>query len=309
MLFVTTQPDSDYYIWQLQVQLNNFKKFGVEDKCVVIFGFNPQIGVNPNARAFEDSTTAKVLYYPDRRDLSTRLYLPSIRPHLLKQLYRNNPEIIENLNFIYLDSDVIFADYPNFSKLNEEKFIHISDTSNQFVTDFIKTHDRSLFEKMCKIVGISPYVVEKNKSNSGGLVYLFKHFNYMDYAFWEKVEKDCAQLYKMMLVSIKDDSEIQNLTANKLAFLWNLWLIGYDTKVSTELSVSWATNPIEDWYKHKLYNNASVDDEFTAFLFKKTDFVENSPFEADLSYVSDKYCSYKYVDELLSTKKALNPKN
>ena len=161
MLFVTTQPDSDYYIWQLQVQLNNFKKFGCEDKCVVVFGYNPIIGINPNAREFEKNTNAKVLYFSDTRDLSMRIYQPSIRPHLLKKLYKENPEIVDNKNYFYLDCDILFSNYPNFNHLDDEKFVHMSPTPSEFSIDYIRKRNHDLFEKMCGAVGISTQVVEK----------------------------------------------------------------------------------------------------------------------------------------------------
>lgn len=304
MLFITTQPDSDYYIWQLQVQLNNFKKFGCEDKCVVVFGYNPTIGVNPKAEEFEKHTTAKVLFYPDNRDLSTRLYSPSIRPHLLKQLYRKNPEILLNKNFLYLDCDIVFTDYPDFSKLNEEKFVHVSDTESLFSFETIMTENKDLFEKMCKVVGITPYVVNKYLGTAGGMSYAFKYFHYFDYEFWDKVEKDSASLYKIMLVTNDEDSLEQIMSANKWALLWNLWLIGYDTKKSEELDTIWAINPIADWNTHNLYNNAGVREEDREFLFYKGDFEEKTPFEVDLSYVSKEYCCSKYVEEIIATKSA-----
>lgn len=305
MLFITTQPDSDYYVWQLQVQLNNFKKFGCEDKCVVIFGYNPAIGINSNAEDFAKKTKAKVFFYPDNRDLSTRLYLPSIRPHLLKQLYLKNPEVILNRNFLYLDCDMLFADYPDFSKMNEEKFVHLSDTESLFSFEELMRSNEELFEKMCKVVGITPYVVNKYFDTAGGIAYAFKFFHYFDYDFWDKVERDSSGLYKIMLVTNNKDSLAQIMSANKWALLWNLWLIGYDTKVSNELSTSWANDPIEEWNKHNLFNNAGVREEDRKFLFYKGDFDEKTPFEEDFSYVSKEYCSSKYVDEILSTKIAL----
>lgn len=306
MLFITTQPDTKYYIWQLQVQLNNFKKFGCEDKCVIIFGYNPTIGINPEAKKFEENTIAKVLYYPDNRDLSTRLYLPSIRPHLLKQLYKNNPEIILNRNFLYLDCDIIFANYPDFSQLNEERVIHVTNTESLFSFETIKNTNNDLFEKMCKVVGITPYVVNKNLQTSGGITYAFKYFHYFNYDFWEKVEKDSTKLYKMMLVTNNEDSLVQIMSANKWALLWNLWLIGYDTKRSNELATSWAINPLSDWHQFNLYNNAGVTEKNRNFLFYKGDFYEKAPFNEDFSYVSKNHCSIKYVEEIIATKTALN---
>jgi len=309
MLFLTTQPDSDYYVWQLQVQINNFKKFGCEDKCIVVFGYNPVIGINPNAKEFESKTTAKVLFYPDNRELSTRLYLPSIRPHLLKQLYRDNPEVILDQNFLYLDCDIIFADYPDFSEMNGEKYVHVSDTDDLFSYEDIAETNDELFRKMCKEVGISPITVENNKKAIGGITYAFKFFHYFNYDFWDKVERDSVALYKMMLVTNNEDSISQIMSVNKWALMWNLWLIGYDTKISNELKVMWAMNPIEDWDDYNLYNNAGVEEPQRHYLFYKHDYVEKLPFGEDFSYVSDKYCSFKYVEELISTEKALKSEN
>lgn len=309
MLFVTTQPDSDYYIWQLQVQLNNFKKFGCEEKCIVVFGYNPVLGINPNALEFEKKSQARFLYYPDTRDLSIRLYLPSIRPHLLKQLYKHNPEILDNENYFYLDCDILLTDYPDFSTLDDEKFVHMSPTSSEFSIEYVKKKNYPLFEKMCKSVGISTQVVDKNRHTGGGITYFVKYFNYLDYEFWNKVEIDSVSLYKMMLVTVNKDSYIQILTANKWALLWNLWLIGYDTKASKELSMTWPNTPIEEWKNYNLYNNAGVTEDQKSYLFYKGDYIFKSPFGEDLAYISEKYCSSKYVEEIISTGKELNSLN
>lgn len=305
MLFVTTQPDSDYYIWQLQVQLNNFKKFGCEDKCVVIFGYNPNLGINPTAREFEKTANCRVLFYPDTRDLSMRLYVPSIRPHLLKKLYKENPEIVENNNYFYLDCDILFLDYPNFNGLDDEKIVHLSPTPQEYSIEDVKKKNPELYVKMCKAVGISTQIVDQNRHTGGGVTYFIKHFNYLDYYFWDKVEKDSVALYKMMLVTVNKDSYIQILTANKWALLWNLWLIGYDTKPSDELSMTWADSPIEESKNHNLYNNAGVLEEQRSYLFYKGDYVYKSPFGEDFTYVSDKFCSIKYVEEIIETAKSL----
>ncbi len=177
------------------------------------------------------------------------------------------------------------------------------------IIDSIKEKDAYLFNQMCRTVGINEYVVEKNKATGGGIVFLFKTFHYFNYEFWEKVETDSNSLYKMMLVSSKNFRSIEMVTANKWSLLWNLWLIGYDTKISDELSVSWATNPIKDWNKHNLYNNAGVPESDRGLLFYKSDFIDNCPFTSDLSYVSDEYCSYNYVQEIIGTGKELNLRN
>lgn len=305
MLFITAQPDTDYYIWQTQVQLNNFKKFACEDKAIIIFGYNSTIGLNPKVIELRKNTSAKILTYDDTRNLSTRLYSPSIKPHLIKKMFYYDGDLVRNKEYVYLDSDIIFTNYPNFNELSFEKVIHVSDTSTQISFDTIKNKNENLFNEMCKIVGITPYIIEKNKKNGGGIVFFFKKFQYFDYDFWDKVENDSNNLYKLMLVSNDKYRSIEMVTANKWSILWNLWLMGFETKISDELSVCWATNPINDWSTHNLYNNAGVNEKDKNYMFYKSDYVNKCPFETDLSYVSDKFCSFNYVKEILETAKAL----
>ena len=113
----------------------------------------------------------------------------------------------------------------------------------------------------------------------------------------------------MMLVTVNKDSYIQILTANKWALLWNFWLIGYDTKPTNELSMTWANTPISEWKNHNLYNNASINESQRNYLFYKGDFVDKSPFGEDFKYVSKEHCSIKYVEEIISTGIALNSVN
>jgi hypothetical protein len=305
VLFITTQPDTDYYIWQTEVQLNNFKKFACDNKTIVVFGYNALLGINPKILELKKRTRANVLCYPDTRNLSTRLYSPSIKPHLIKKFFENDGDLLKNQHYIHLDSDIIFTSYPNFNDLYNEKVIHVSDTSSQFSFDTIKEKNPVLFNEMCKIVGINPYVIEKNKINGGGIVFFYKKFHYFNYDFWDKVENDSHALYKLMLVSSDKFRPIELVTATKWAILWNLWLMGYETKISNELAVCWATNPIKDWKEKNLYNNAGVNENDKKYLFYKSDYVEKCPFESDLSYVSDEYCSYNYVKEIIETAKAL----
>jgi hypothetical protein len=193
----------------------------------------------------------------------------------------------------------------NFNELSKERLVHVSDTSSQLSFDMLKERNEFLFNEMCKAVEITPYVVDKNKKNGGGIVFFFKKFHYFNYEFWDKVEKDSHTLYKLMLVSDDKYRSIEMVTANKWALLWNLWLMGYDTKITKELSVCWATNQIEDWTTHNLYNNAGVNEKDKNYLFYKSDYMNECPFDSDLSYVSDKFCSFNYVKEILETANAL----
>ncbi len=158
---------------------------------------------------------------------------------------------------------------------------------------------------MCQHVSISSKLVAANKEKNGGMVYMFKDIHYFNYEFWDKVERDSVQLYKMMLVANNSDDSIQIMTANQLAMLWNLWLMGYETELTNELSLSWATNPIGDWTKNNLFNDAGVEKKDSHYLFYKGDYNNIMPFGRDFSYVSKDYCSIKYVEEIITTGKAL----
>lgn len=311
MKFLSVQPDSKYYIWQLQVQMHNFKKFGIEDKCVILLGYNPEIGVSKEAINFKEKTSARVIFLEDTRTLSEKLYVPSIRPHLIKKLYRDYPDLLENKSVLYHDSDILFTELPNLKDLVNQRKIFMSDTISYVGANYIKQKGEGLLIEMCKVVGINPSIVEKNENNSGGAQILFtSNFN-LSYDFWEKVEKDCNNLYKLMLVTSDKYSPhhpIQSWTADMWAILWNIWLVGLDTEITKELSFSWATSPINEIKIHNIFHNAGVTAD-SKNLFFKGSFIDISPFDVDLTYVSDQFCSRYYADEIIETAKSLKGEN
>jgi len=92
---------------------------------------------------------------------------------------------------------------------------------------------------------------------------------------------------------------IQSWTADMWAVLWGAWKKGDTTKINDELSFSWATDSISKYDKHNLFHNAGVATQTD--LFNKIAY-QQTPFNADFSHVSDKFCSYKYVEEIEETK-------
>jgi len=302
MRFLSAQSDNDYNIWQLQVQMFNFKKFGIEDKSIILLGFNPKIGVSDRALEFKDSTTARVIFLPDNRDLSDRLYAPSIRPHLIKQLYVEHPHMLENIAVLYHDCDILFIKLPHIKDLIQKREIYVSDIN----THYINRIDIELIKEMCKIVGIPSSRVIKNEETSGGAQYLFNSTLNFSYSFWNKVEDDSNNLYKLMLVSSeKYGSHMfdQSWSADIWALLWNIWLLGVDTEISPELSFTVAHSPISELEKNNIYHNAGVTPEMANKFFYKRDFINVSPFGRDLSYVSNEFCSSFYVEEIMGASK------
>lgn len=294
MKFVCCQPDSPYYHWQVKVLLTNFRKHGIEKDAILIFS-NTAKEQSQQLRDLQNKTTARIVYIQDTRTDFT--YIPSVRPHALKKFYYYNPQII-NEDVFYHDCDIIFQSLPDFYKMNEQK-VYVSDTISYIGSDYVESKSPELLERMCKIVGINKEIVKGNNSNSGGAQYLFKKGT-INSDFWNKVEKDCTSLFKLMTITSKiysPNHPIQAWCADMWAVLWNIWLTETKTEVHNELSFSWSTSVISQWTKHKIYHNAGVSSSKNN-LFCKHEFINTSPFEADLSKVNPAFCSKMYVEAI-----------
>jgi len=87
------------------------------------------------------------------------------------------------------------------------------------------------------------------------------------------------------------------------AVLWNAWLFGNDVRVHDKLNFSWATDPIEFYNKSSIYHNAGVLSTTTT-LFFKSDYINHLPYNfIKKENFSKNFCSIKYVEEILKTKK------
>lgn len=302
MKFLTAQPDSDYYVWQLKVQMNNFRKLGIEKDSLILMGYNKKKGINPNALKFKDSTTAIVLFFEDTR--KNIKYISSIRPHIIKKLYKTKYEVVDKQDIFYHDCDVLFREVPNFKELRLSDKVMMSDTISYVGSRYIVSKGSELLDEMCAVVGIDRRVVEARDRKSGGAQTFIPNIYKIDYAFWNKIEKDSEKLYVLMNETAhkyNPQHPIQSWTADMWAVLWNLWVIGAVTEISPELNFTWPTNNITDWDRNKIMHNAGVTAN-NKNLFNKGEFIDKSPFEADLSYVDKTFVSYKYVEEILDAK-------
>jgi hypothetical protein len=297
MKFLSAQSDNDYHIWQLQVQMFNFRKFGIEDKAIILLGYNVKIGVSVKALEFKDNTSAMVIFLPDERDLSDRLYTQSIRPHLIKQLYLHHPHLLENRTILIHDCQILFTKLPSVKKLITKRKIYVS----QFHVDPI---DQRLLKEMYKMVGISSSRVDKNKNLIGGIQYLFNSSLNFSYDFWNKIENDSNSLYKLMLVN--SERVNPSWSAEIWAMLWNIWLVGIDTEINSELSFTTGNTPIEELENKNIYYNDDPLEDQTKKIFKRKDYIKETPFSSDLSYVDPLFCSSFYAKEIIETGNYLN---
>jgi hypothetical protein len=295
MKILITLPDCNYYLWQMLVQINNFRKMGFENDTTYLIG---KTNIQPS------STLKKIMsggiksnFYVMNDERKDPKYSPSLKPFLMKKYFELHPE---KETYFYTDPDVIFTKKLKLTDLGNDDIWYLSDAKSYLNSKYIKSKSEELFKEMCQIVGIEPEIVEKNDNDAGGAQLIVKNTTP---EFWDKVEKDSEKLYQLMIsTSNKYNPEypIQAWTAEMWSTLWNSWLFGHETKIIKKMNFSWATDPIKKWGESSIYHNAgAVIDNGTYFLKTK---YQMSPFNKDIK-CTDTYCSYNYVKEIKETEK------
>ena len=299
MKFLIALPDTDYYLWQMLVQMNNLKKHGYDKDTIYVIGKTSRNKSDALTKIIRESNTkcSFFVYNDDRTDYS---YSPSMTANILKKLFRDNPSFT-NETFFYIDPDVIFRKKIRFSDLLKNDTWYLSDTTSYINSKYIKSKGDELFVEMCNVVGIEPDVVVGNDANAGGAQCIMKN---LTVEYWEKVERDSVELHKLMTSTAhkyNPEAPIQAWTAEMWAVLWNAWLLGHETKIIKRFDFSWATDHISKWGKTNIFHNAGAINDKDNTYFVKTAH-QKFPFGKDL-ICSDEYCSSKYVEEIRETEK------
>ena len=114
------QPCIQYYAWQVEVMLTNFKNLRIHEEFNIhtLWAFNKKELDWEQKRAIikkvEDafSDVAEFHYYEDTREYPIS-YISSIRPNILKQHFAAFPQLSLQTIF-YHDCDVVFSRFPLF---------------------------------------------------------------------------------------------------------------------------------------------------------------------------------------------------
>jgi hypothetical protein len=308
MLFLSAQPDDYYFLWQLELQLFNFHQLQIPKENIhVLIAFDPQRGLrNEFKELIEENQYATFFTYPDKRE--RRGYPSAIRPHIIKQHLIAFPALHQEAIF-YHDSDILFSSLPDFEKLLQDDTWYVSDTRSYLDSRYIiSAAGEKLLYRMCDIVHISPQVVMAHDDNVGGAQYLLKNTSY---AFWDKVEKDCESIYKLLSDHNTREGEkyyietgnpvskyhgIQAWCADMWAVLWNARLFGYEVKIHTDIDFCW---PYESLNRKKkiLHYSGKVDKE-NEKLFCKTRYIHYPPYYDHLENINKDSCSYLIVETI-----------
>lgn len=310
MIFVSAQPDTIYFHWQVELYLYQFKQHGILDRCYAIFGYKgngPSAYVTNLAKKYPN-----VLSYKDDRVEKT--YVPSIRPHILAKFFKDRPELGNNV--FYHDSDIFLVKLPRFDLMLNDTVGYLSDTISYIGYNYIRDcgilykakypelPDDDIFHKMCSCMNIDPELIQSNEANSGGAQYLLKN---IDSQFWLDVETSCNQLYRLFLDYEKLyslENPIQKWTADMWAVLWNYWKRGGKTVIHKELDFSWAVSSSNDFFSKNIFHLAGVTEKLAHDKFFKSKYTGKNVFEEYLhntsifNHVSKDNASYEYIQVL-----------
>lgn len=298
MKFLVAVPDHKYYIWQVLVQINNFKRLNIERDTTYVFGiFNNRPSRTLLSLINSKKISAKFVLINDQR--IDKGYTSSLRPYILDKYYKEfAPQSTEAI--FYLDPDVLFTKPIDFTQFERDNIWYVSDTRSYIDSKYIKSKSPELFQRMCDVVNISPIIVEANDGNAGGAQYIMKN---VPIGYWEKVYKDSEALFKLMKSTetvYHPEHPIQSWTADMWAVLWNAWYFGNEVKIDKELDFCWASESIERWNKTNIFHNAGVvtDD---GKHFSKTHY-QISPFNKETKG-SPESASWNYIGEIKRTEK------
>jgi hypothetical protein len=316
ILFVSAQPDVPYFIWQIKLYVHNFIEKGISPNQIhVVLGL-----VQGNTKPSQQSEQLKELgvnvhYFVDER--VKKHYIPSIKPFLISKWIQSNPE--HGKLFFLHDADIIFRDLPNFEELLNDNTCYLSDTIGYIGYDYImdccgryeqkhpNTEKGQLISEMSEVIGVDVDIIKDNQKNSGGGQYLIKNSNC---ELWDKIYKDSIKLYDQMLNYQKrfpiNPGQIQFWTAEMWALLWNLWMYGFETKITDEMSFSWATDDIKKYEQHPILHMAGVTDNLKTTKFYKGDYINIDPIlkmrenPNHFDYINKDSSTIKYMENMKS---------
>ncbi len=312
MIFLTAQPDSYYFLWQLQLQLFNFSRLGIAKENIhVLIGYHPGKGLSAEFKELiANNNTGTFFTYADERE--SNAYLSSIRPHIIKKHIAALPHLQHEVIF-YHDSDIIFRQVPVLPADCSYNKWYVSDTRSYLDSNYILANaDEDTFLKMCAIVGVSPSLVINNDKNAGGAQYLLKGASY---AFWDKIERDSENIYMLLCkyntckgealyinsgAKISKYHGIQAWCADMWALLWNAVAAGVEVNISEQLNFCWPYENIEQWQEKNILHYAGVTKNNAVTSFFKGQYVHYAPYYDDFTLIDNRTCSLPLIQLIKS---------
>lgn len=328
-ILITCQPSDPYFIFQNHLYIESCLEAGFDEDRIHILVYEP-----PGRRINEDEWSILKEHYPKINIFRYKdqgiaryisLYIPIIRPHILKQHFETYPEL-EKETILYTDSDILWTKNLDIQKFFDDDICYISDAHSYMNVDYFnrkyndvkedKKEDskkRDFLAEICSLSGISKDLMTENIHNIGGVQYILKGITS---EFWSKVEKDCILIRQHLLNINKEFYEnenkgIQSWCSDLFSVLFNLWYHKKEVKVVPEMDFAWSSDPISKLDKVGIFHNAGIVGRKQGEIpvFYKGDYHRgNSPFSDP--YLEELYnnkenkalCNSYYVEKLVQLK-------
>lgn len=289
--YVSAQPATDYYVWQVEVMINNFMSMGINPNDIDLVCWKVNGIIPERWSKLANTYPARFFFYDDTRE--TKNYISSIRPNLLKQHFTAHPYLVKDAIF-YHDSDIIFTQNPKdwitFEMVQDDQW-YGSDTRWYIAHSYIKGKGDDVLNKMLDIMEMDEKTIQDNELNSIGAQYLMKG---IDSTFWDRVERDSERLFKEITElnnekvqldrhTMPEDKSrtpyhpIQIWCADMWAVLWGGWRRGYKTNCHSNFDFSWGTSNEDEYHRMNIMHNAGVVDSKSG-LFYKAQFQKELPY-------------------------------
>ena len=294
--FICAQPANTYYLWQIEVMINNFIKHGVKPSDMhILLSVQGERGCGWDILVNHYKDVQFFFYNDTRSDLS---YIPAIYFNLMKQHLAAHPELQDEVLFTH-DSDIVFTKKPDLDFLFHTKKWYVADTHSYLDYSYIQSKSDETYQKMCEIVGIDPLIPKIMGRNIGGAQYIVTNTTS---EFWDKVERDSISLYKYFCeiephyVKKHDgDYPIQKWTAGMWSYMWNGWLAGNDINVERKLGFAWSTDSVKNIDNHFILHNAGVTNSDTGLFFKGA-YIDKLPYNEVLEVDENRASSYYWKE-------------
>lgn len=290
MIYLSCQPVDSYFLWQVEVQITNFRKFGVSGKMHILVWYPERRAAELEAwRALQDKYPETRFFFYKDEGVNLGLYISQLRPHTIKKHFAAIPSLKRETIF-YHDSDIIFNYLPDFESLLDDNINWQSDCSSYLDYNYLKRKEKEgnipddeAVKILANIGNIPIEVIQSYTNKTGGAQCILKE---VDSAFWSDVERQCIEIRKAFWFNSpnsinkkyfeSENKGFQSWCADMWALNMALWSRGKITNVTPLLDFSWATSSIEEFNKKPIYHNAGATKDKSE-LFYKGDWIHKSP--------------------------------
>lgn len=277
------QPGTQRFQWEVDTALTSIR--AVTDMPVVLLFANYDHSVPGH---FQDRyPNVEIHYYEDER--ANKTYPATTRPYLMWRYLSEDPAR-EKETYFQIDSDVIFREWPDLTSLDfSSKSLYGSDCGGYIDYNYLITrkHGPRIIQEFTSILGVDEQLIKDTPGVGAQWVY-----NEPTAELWQHILEDCDRLY---LALLNLESDVQEWTAEMWSQLYHFAKAGYKVEITPELDFCRPTDDIKMWGMVKLLHNAGVVGAQGVGMFYKGKYIEESPFNEDLSWVRRDRASWHYA--------------